>query len=449
MKLFKTITAAALILALLVSIAGCSASGQPGKNSPSPAPAQTEAPSAPITAKPLSMPALKPAQPLPTPNYDAAGSTSNAGTGANDFAFRLSAALSKKGENMVVSPFSVWMTLTALANATGDKTLPSLLSSLGLSDMSVQDINEAAARMLSSLTNAEGQDRYNPLAIANAVFVDKTVTLKPEFAQKFLDYYRGAAMSVDFSDPSAIEAINAWASEHTNGLITDIVKEMPRDAVAALANAIYFSDRWALEFDETKTQDMTFHGTKGDAQVPFMLREGNAILYYEDEMLQAADLQFKTGAGLTILLPKDGDADALLQSLSAAQYSTIMNGMTEQTGKLLLPKFELKSDFELKDTLTKLGVPLFDSNALPISDLINEDDVYISSGLHQATIKVDEKGTTAAAVTVEIMSRTSLPAPTEPFSMVCDHPFVFVLHQWTPESGDQVLFTGVVNQLGQ
>lgn len=443
MKPIKKIIASALALLLLASMAGCTT--QPGIK-PSASPAQTDTPAAPVLAKPLSMPALEAAKPLPTPDYNAANA-SGVGTGANDFAFRLSAALSKKGENMVLSPFSVWMTLAALANATDENALEQLLKSLDLDGVSVQDINDSVAQMLFTLTNNEGSEVHDPLAIANAVFVDNTVTLNKEFAQTFLDYYRGAAMNVDFTNGDAIKAINDWASEHTNGLITDIVKELPPDALAAIANAIYFSDRWVLEFDEGKTEDMTFHGAASDVQAPFMLREGDGIPYYEDDKLQAVNLQFKTGAVLTILLPRDGDADALLSGLTAGRFAAILDGMSEQTGKLLLPRFEVNSDFELTDALTSLGVPLFDSANPPITGLADGEDLFISSSLHQATIKVDEKGTTAAAVTVQIMSRTSLTLPTEPFSMIADRPFVFVLHQWTPDAGAQVLFTGVVNQL--
>lgn len=447
MKLIKNAIACALALLLLASAAGCSAGVAPQPSAApvqTDTPAKTDTPAAPVAAKPLSMPALT-AKPLPSPDFGAP--EAGVGAGANDFAFRLSAALSKKGENMVLSPFSVWMTLAALTNATDEKALEQLLASLDVKGVSVEDINETVARMLYTMTNNEGGEVHNPLAIANAVFIDNDVSLNKQFAQTFLDYYRGAAMNVDFTSGEAIKAINDWASEHTNGLITDIVKELPPDAVSAIANAIYFSDRWALEFDESKTQDMTFHGVKDDVQVPFMLREGDGIPYFEDQELQAVNLQFKTGATLTILLPRDGDADALLSGMTSERFAQILDSMSEQTGKLLLPRFELNSDYELTEALTKLGVPLFDSANPPITGLADGEDLFISSSLHQATIKVDEKGTTAAAVTVQMMSRTALTLPTEPFTMTADKPFVFILHQWTPDAGAQVLFTGVANQL--
>ncbi|HWR24153.1 MAG TPA: serpin family protein [Feifaniaceae bacterium] len=433
----KTRYLALALAAILLFALGCAA----------PQPIETPAPidAAPVSAAPLTMPALDRAKPLLAPEYDGAD-TKKAGSGVNEFTLALMRKLYKKGENMVVSPFSVWLTLAALANATDQSALPQLLEALEVGDLTAEELNASVSRMLYELTGNEG-GTYNPLAIANAVFVDESVTLKKEFAQQFLDYYRGTAMHVDMQSPEAIKAINDWASEHTNGLITDIVKEMPKDAIVALANAIYFSDRWKVEFDEAQTRDMTFHGAQKDVTVPFMLREGGAIPYYEDETLQAVDLAFKTGSGMYILLPKDGDADALIETMDAERFINIVSDTEPSTGKLLLPRFSLRSDFTLNDALEDLGVPLLNPADPKLTGLVEETDAFISASLHQATINVDEKGTTAAAVTVEIMERTSLPLPTEPFSMVCDRPFVFILYRWTPEGGEQALFTGVVNQL--
>lgn len=439
MKSNKRLVIFALCAILLVSFAGCAVQ--------QPAPAQTGEPAAPALAQALRLPALQEAKPLSAPSYDTAEQSPAAGYGANEFSFALAAALSKKGENMIVSPFSVWMTLTALANATGSDALPALLKSLDVEDLTVQQINDSVSRILYELTGNEGTDTHNPLAIANAVFVDNDVTLNKAFAQSFLDYYRGTAMNVDFKDPAAIDAINDWAAAHTEGLIDDIVQEIPDETVVALANAIYFSDRWAWEFNEDETEEMTFRGTKNDAEVPFMLREGDALPYYEDDSLQGINLGFKTGGGLYILLPKEGEADALLQDMTAERFAQIVKDTRPATGKLLLPRFELLSDFQLNDALKQLGVPLLDPDTAPVSGLVEETDTYIAASLHQAMITVDEKGTTAAAVTVEMMAGTAMPMPTEPFSMVCDRPFVFVLHKWAADSGAQVLFTGVVNQL--
>jgi len=45
-------------------------------------------------------------------------------------------------------------------------------------------------------------------------------------------------------------------------------------------------------------------------------------------------------------------------------------------------------------------------------------------------------------VTIDVCA----PAPTEPFEMVCNKPFVFILYGYTHDGSDQILFTGVVNR---
>lgn len=378
-----------------------------------------------------------------------------AASGANDFAFRLTSELlkGKETENMVCSPYSVWLPLAALLNATDEANREDLLDALGAAGITVEDVNHAASRMLYDLTKVREQEYldepYNPLQIANAIFVDNDVTLKQDFAQAYLDYFRGQAMNVDFSSESAVDAVNQWASEHTDGLIDEIIQEFDPNTVAAIANAIYFSDRWDWEFDPENTTENTFHGPAGDSTASFMVREGDGQIYYEDEQVQVAALPFTMGGTMYILLPKDGDASGLLASMDAAYLQRIQQGSIQATGKLLLPKFRIESDvMPLREALVNLGVPLFDEAAAPLTGGVIEEDVpvFLSEAVQKAVIEVDEKGTTAAAVTVMMAAGAAMPLPTEPFEMNCNQPFVFILSERSYDGGDQILFTGVVNQ---
>ncbi len=378
---------------------------------------------------------------------------------ANSFAFKLSSLLAKEaGEaNLVCSPYSVWLPLAALVNAADETAKPVLLEALDAAGISEGDLNRAVSRMLYDLTKQReiesakeyGEGFHNPLQIANAVFVSNNLTLKQEFAQLFMDYFRGNVMNVDFSSPDAVAAVNQWASENTQGLIPSIVESFDEDAVAALANAIYFSDRWQREFDPDQTKEDVFYSTAGETEASYMLLEGDELTYFEDEGIQALPLYFKTGGGMYILLPKDGDAQSLLSGLTPEYFEKIRKDAVRSTGKLLLPRFSLESSIsQLKDVLKALGVPLFDRDAAPLTGGLLEEDipVWLSDAAHKALIKVDEKGTTAAAVTVMTASATSMPLPTKPFEMICNKPFVFVLYGYTYDGGSQVLFTGMVNQ---
>jgi len=378
-----------------------------------------------------------------------------AAVGANDFAFRLGAELLKDndGKNFVVSPYSVWLPLAALVNAVDARYKDAVLNALGAAGITEDDINKAASRMLYDLTNAgaEGYEWYhNPLRIANAIFVDRKVTLRRDFAQVFMDYYRGSSINVDFLSQDAVDAVNRWASDNTEGLITNLIEKFDDDTVAAIANAIYFSDKWSWEFDPEKTKEDVFHAPRGDTTAHYMLREGSNQTYYEDARVQAIPLRFTGSGGLYILLPQSGaaSAEALLSAMTNEYFTEIQQKSSPAEGKLLLPRFSIENDVKaLKASLIALGIPLFQDDDT-ITGLIEEDlPLMLSEAIQKAVIKVDEKGTTAAAVTVFGIEATGMPLqPTTHFEMICDRPFVFILYDHTIEGGSQILFTGVVNQ---
>ena len=114
-----------------------------------------------------------------------------------------------------------------------------------------------------------------------------------------------------------------------------------------------------------------------------------------------------------------------------------------------MPRFSIENTLDgLKAALEDLGVPLFDEASAPLTGgLIQEGlRVWLSDAIQKAVITVDEKGTTAAAVTVLPANATSMPMPTVPFEMICDRPFVFILYNYTYDGGNQILFTGLVNK---
>jgi serpin B len=215
---------------------------------------------------------------------------------------------------------------------------------------------------------------------------------------------------------------------------------------AAIANAIYFSDRWSREFNPQETKEGVFHASGGDTKAFYMKRQGYGQIYYEDDKVQAVSLGFTRNGGLYVILPKAGGAEDLFSSMTNDYFMEIQGNSFSAEGKLLLPRFSIENDVQgLKESLKALGVPLFEGE--PLTGLIEEVPLVMTSATQRALIKVDEEGTTAAAVTVMEMGPTSAgPQPGKPFEMICDRPFMFILYDYTYDGGGQILFTGMVNQ---
>ncbi|MDR3114314.1 MAG: hypothetical protein LBU25_02205, partial [Treponema sp.] len=139
-----------------------------------------------------------------------------------------------------------------------------------------------------------------------------------------------------------------------------------------------------------------------------------------------------------------GNAAGLLEGLSSAYFREIQAGLEPARGKLRLPRFSIEGEvMSFKEILLGLDIPLFETGSL-LGVLDTPLPVQLSDALHKAVIRVDEKGTTAAAVTLLLIGASSA-GPQEPpektFEMNCNKPFVFVLC----DRGEQVVFTGMVN----
>ncbi len=377
----------------------------------------------------------------------------------NGFALRFTEALlkqKKEGENLIASPYSAWLPLAALVNGCSGEAQEQLLKVIGEAGIDAETLNQAVKAINAGLSQEERQKSYeeygetfeSPLKIANALFVQKDAAVNQMFEQLFSDNYDGKLFSVDFSDSSAANAINSWASEKTDGKITEIVDSFDAGTAAAIANALYFSDSWSSQFLEENTTDGTFHGAKQDENAAFMNQELSDGIYYEDEMMQAVVLWTTSGGQMVLCLPKDGySAEEAMQSLTTEKLQKISEA-DYRCVQLSLPKFKLESNvFSIKEALEAMGVPLMQATDAALTGVLDNEALYISSALQSAMVEVDENGLTAAAVTVMGLEKMALMPETDPIELTFDRPFAFVLTGNGEDAGDQILFTGVVNHL--
>ena len=107
---------------------------------------------------------------------------------------------------------------------------------------------------------------------------------------------------------------------------------------------------------------------------------------------------------------------------------------------IYLPKFEFDSKYFMKETLSSLGMPTAfkDDGGADFSGMDGTRNLFIDKVIHQAYIKVDEKGTEAAAATAVVMGFTSA-GPRTVFR--ADHPFIFIIQE---KGTGNILFLGRV-----
>jgi serine protease inhibitor len=130
----------------------------------------------------------------------------------------------------------------------------------------------------------------------------------------------------------------------------------------------------------------------------------------------------------------------VISLLNANQVNNWISGMTKQKKKVYLPKFEFKFDKSLVDNLKALGMTdAFDDGKADLSGISDDSKLIISEVMHKTYIKVDERGTEAAAVTGITVGVTSAGPDLNTFRV--DHPFVFAIRE---KDTNAILFIGKV-----
>jgi len=154
-------------------------------------------------------------------------------------------------------------------------------------------------------------------------------------------------------------------------------------------------------------------------------------------------LEMPYGSGkysMLIFLPASGkNTTDMISSLTSENVNDWLLKMTEQKKKVYLPKFEFKFDDSLVDELQVLGMTdAFNEAKADLSGISDAAKLVISQVMHKSYIKVDERGTEAAAVTGITVGVTSI-GPDN--SVRVDHPFVFAIREKDTKA---ILFIGKV-----
>ena len=214
---------------------------------------------------------------------------------SNDFGFRLYRELAKTdaARNIFISPTSIELALAMTYNGAEGTTKDAMAETLGLQAMTLDEINQANAQLMTFLRNP---DPKVEMALANSLWGRQDITFNADFLQRNSDYYDAEVRTIDFASPMSVETINQWASEKTRGRIPAIVNHGDIvDAFLVLLNALYFKGEWTVRFKEEFTQDGPFTLLDGTQKILPMMRRTGKFEYLETDELQAISLPLQGG----------------------------------------------------------------------------------------------------------------------------------------------------------
>ena len=393
---------------------------------------------------------VPPGQPL---RADPKSGPSEQLTGAiDDFGLALvKAARTGTDENVIVSPASVHAALSMTVNGASGETAQQMRAVLHTGSMSPADANARWASLLGGLASRSSDQT---LEIANALWARKGIAFKKPFVEADRDYFGAQVSMLDFAKDDVAGAVNGWVSKNTHGMITRMIDKAPPDAILYLANAVYFKGDWVTPFPYEGTRKEPFTRPDGSKVDVDMMNTTDQMPYFENAALRATRLPYKgDAAAYYVMLPKQGvSLDAALASMTGTGFADMRTAMTSRgTTEVVLGLPKLDADFSasLKKPLAAMGMPrAFDQEQAQFSDMAELGvPIYIGDVIHKTKVKVDEKGTVAAAATVvSPMAGAAAPPVAEPPRIICDRPYAFAI---VDVKSGAMLFLGTVNDPGK
>ncbi|KAH7856263.1 hypothetical protein Vadar_034643 [Vaccinium darrowii] len=373
--------------------------------------------------------------------------------------------------NFALSPLSIDLVLYMLAAGLQGSTLEQMLKFLG-SESRDEILSKSQNMMdvLDTLSSNEGEND-NVLCMVNGIWVDEHCPLiessqpdesEPSYMKQpnepsYMDQVLIKIFKCDIKSNvkflenaiGVVDEINSWANDASKGLIKNLVPYgvLNKESGLFLANALYFKGMWDYKhkFSEDQTCEKHFYtldGEKVSASFMTSVWKYHCKSFDTFKVLKIPYQERVHGKfSMYFFLPESQyGLPNLLEELSGHPQEDYFNLEEVKFEKLLIPKFDFSYNFDVAATLKKNRFPsMEDSKDFSKMVKIRRGVPNFATNMFQkVVIKVDEKGTEAAAVTRSDFPRS---ARSKRMSFVADHPFMFMIKE---ENSGLIFFMGSV-----
>ncbi len=360
-------------------------------------------------------------------------------TSNNQFGLNLlkTLAMASPSSNVVISPTSIFLTACMLYNGAGGNTYSEFANTLQLPKPS--EINPWNRQLLNYLVMSKPG---HEVSIASALWFGQGVRCHEDFVNNAVESYSASLYGVDFRSPEAVEQINFWAENATNGKIAKIVEsgDFSPDSLFAITNAIYFFAQWQTKFKEELTREEPFYLVGSGSKNVMMMNTTDSFKYKEEEHAQIIKLPYKQSPYfMQIVLPKVGRSFGhCIEYIKNPNAAAITYNFPKVN--LKLPRMEIAFDSNLNSAFGQLGMRDLFSQGCDLS--LITPNLLVSFIKHAAKLTVNESGTEVAAATIAGMSiGASSGTSSTPIDIVVNRPFLMAI----ADSGTgQVLFSGAI-----
>ena len=363
-----------------------------------------------------------------------------------EFAIKLTRQVlgQSSSKNVLLSPMSADIDLAMLELGSGGATSRQIATALQSSGLSSSDQAGGWSSLMQQLMAAQSAGE---LHVANSLWIDKGITVRPQFLREAATTFGEDTYQVDFDSGSAAQAINAWVDQQTAGRIKQLYS--PNDLSAAtelvLANALHFHAAWQHGlFQDASVEPEPFFtpaGTRESVSMVVDTGTQDSFPASESSTYDAVQIPYTNGRFAALLIePTSGSMSSFLRLLSAEYLSTLTKSLRDEAVNLTMPELKLSTLEKLKGPLSAMGMgQAFE--AADFSPMLGFRPNQAVGGVQQAaTLDVNRWGTDAAAATGA--SAISTAARRVSFTIDFNHPYLFLIRD--TKTGT-ILFSSVVN----
>lgn len=367
----------------------------------------------------------------------------------NGFARDVSPLLLKGSEeNACWCPVSAYYAMALTAAGAQGQTEQEFLDLLGAKDIS----------WLSDQCQRYYRQHYHEndactFTLANSLWLDNRCEFEDDYLQTAQKDFYASMFQADFTDPRIGGEISQWVSDNTGGLLKPELEFAP-ETMLAILNTVYFKAAWFDEFYEESNAEGDFTRADGSTVTAEYMRRTSFQSVLKGEGFTRASLPLREDAEMIFILPEEGvspqqlvnDPKAFEQMFFPVDESQTKNCQVEWS----VPKFEMESKFDLKDTLATTLPSAFDPGKADFSRMSKKERLYVDQMEHGVHMAIDEDGAEAAAYTMVTEVATGAMMPEETVEMKLNRPFLFAIVSYdvteqNPDSYNEksILFVGV------
>lgn len=325
----------------------------------------------------------------------------------------------------MVSPYSIIQAFAVCANGADDNTLAELEK---VFNMPISDLNQWNRNFYSDMLKRDD----TPLKSANSFWYNKndsSFKVKSDFLDTIGEYYDAKAYEAPFNNET-VKDINQWVSENTKERINKILDHLNDNYKTVIVNAVTFDGTWETPYEDSNVENGDFTKEDGSKEdVEFMYSSEDR--YIKGKNYCGFIKPYNSMYSFVAILPEEGTpVKNIIDQLDGKEFINAINDASFGHVEAKLPKFEYSYQVEnLISAMESLGVnDLFNSESCNLSKMYTSEigeNLFVSDAIHKTYIKVDEKGTEAAAVTGLMMKATGMPA--ESYVVNLDRPFVYAI----------------------